>query len=235
MSILVPVSGGPDSLYALKKAVEYGKGVHAFLMEHSCGDERINSGAWAPGARVGHRGMAAAAAHFVDYFKESIIKVHRYTVHVPYLHWEQGEYTGEYNQLRYVEYYFIAPIVNILLDNLDITAISMGVCREEFDMVEDISQHEDYRYDAQTLGAAYRALLNGREVDRFFLTLPAPSKQDIRDYVGEYFWGVSVSCHMPTNNNQGVCGKCVKCEARATTEYRGNAGTWSGPEAKGEQ
>jgi len=220
LSILVPVSGGPDSLYALKKAVEHGEGVHAFIMQHTCADERGSSPSY----------ERSAAALFVDYFKESIIKVHRYAVHVPYLHWEQGEYTGVYNELRYLEYYMVAPIVNILFDNPDITAVSMGACREEFDMVEDISQHEDYKYDMQTLGVAYRALLDGREIDRFFLTLPAPTKQEIRNYVGEYLWGVSVSCLSQVPSLQSSCGRCTKCKQRAATAYRDDAATWSGPE-----
>lgn len=224
MSVLVPVSGGPDSLYALKKAVEYGKGVHAFRMEFKMVADNAEF-QWLAGSRR----MTAAAAHFVDYFEEGIIKVHKYAMHVPYLHWEQDKHTGIYNCLRYVEYCLIAPITNILLDNPDITAVSMGVCREEFDMVGDITQHEDYRYDVHTLGVAYRALLDGREIDRFFLTLPAPTKQEIRDYVGEYLWGVSVSCSIPTDNHQ-ICGECAKCKWRAATVCRGDAGTWSGPE-----
>lgn len=215
MSILVPVSGGPDSLYALKKAVEYGKGVHVLLVDI---DRENNS-----------RMYQAAGEHFVDYFKEWIVKEHRYVVRTPHGPRHDGVPGAATGQLRYVEYYLIAPITNILYDNSDITAVSMGVCREEFDMVEDISQHEDYKDDTQTLGVAYRALLNGREIDRFFLTLPAPTKQEIRDYVGEYLWGVSVSCRFPTDNHQ-ACGGCAKCEARAATVYRGDAGTWSGPE-----
>ena len=211
MTILVPVSGGPDSLYALKKAVEHGEGVHALrVFWDRPGFDRMYN--------------AAAAAH-VEYYREWISKVHKYQIGTP----PRRSYVDVGGRYQDVEYVILPLAASVILDHPDITAMSMGVSREEYGMWGDITQHPSFKMDQEVMRPAYKALLQGRDIDRYANVLPAPTKQEIRDYVGEYLWHSSASCSSPTINNQ-ICNECVKCQYRAATVDKGGPDSWTGPE-----
>ena len=208
MSILVPISGGPDSLYALKKTVESGESVYTLQCHMPTTYYPSSARVW--------RLIDATLAATLSWFKAVIIKHYDTNVDV----FEGHE--RPMNCITANEYYFIIPQVHLLLAHPDITAIATGVCREEFDDVVDITTNYQYHHDAKTVGSAYKALLNGREVDRHFGLLPGPSKQEIRDYLGEYLCHLSQSCCFPTEDYNN-CEKCYKCLIRNATEYRGTS------------
>jgi 7-cyano-7-deazaguanine synthase in queuosine biosynthesis len=201
MSILVPLSGGPDSIYALKKCIDAGEKVYTYWVRKGAGSSSVDS-------EVGWDKSEATVHAIVDTFFADIIAHYDFYVDTPI---ERGEDTFRGN-----EYWHIVPAVQIIQEHPDIEHISTGICREEYDNVGDVSQHPIFIADAKCVSGAYEAMLGGRKLNRFFLALPAPSKQQVREYIGEGLWHLSYSCTSPEQDGQ-PCMTCTKCMVRKVT------------------
>jgi hypothetical protein len=110
VSILVPLSGGPDSLYALKKTVESGESVYTLQCHMPTASHPIY---W--------RLIDASLAATLSWFKADIIK--HYDINVDVFEGHERPMNSVWAQ----EYYLIMPQVHLLLAHPDITAIATGI------------------------------------------------------------------------------------------------------------